>query len=96
MASLSDHTAVIQHGSGVYSEDLADFTRKLADIAATRIATVGDEQYNDAIELQKFEREPIDQYVNELVEEVADIFAYASIIVLKAIALKRSIDEGTA
>lgn len=95
MASLADHTAVIQHGAGVYSEDLADFTRQLADIAATRIATVGDEQYNDAIELQKFETASIDQYINELVEEVADIFAYAAIIVLKTIALKKQIDEGT-
>ena len=96
MASLADHKAVIDHGKGVYSEDLADFTRALADIAAQRISTVGDEQYNDAIELQKFEKSDIDQYINELVEEVADIFAYASIITLKAIALKRTIAEGTA
>lgn len=93
MSFLVDHTAVIDHGKGVYSEDLADFTRQLAEVAAQRIATVGDEQYNDAIELQKFEVSSIDQYVNELVEEVADIFAYASIITLKAIALKRTIGE---
>ena len=96
MTSLADHRAVIDHGKGVYSEDLADFTRQLAEVAAERISTVGDEQYNDAIELQKFEVNSIDQYINELVEEVADIFAYASIITLKAIALKRQIDEGTA
>ena len=92
MSSLADHTAVIRHGAGVYSEDLADFTRQLADIAASRIEGVGAEQYATG-ELQKFETEPLDQYINELVEEVADIFAYASIITLKAIALKRTIGE---
>jgi len=95
LSSLADHTAVIRHGAGVYSEDLADFVRQLADVAATRILTVGDEQYNDPIEPQKFETATIEKYLDELVEEVADMFAYASIIVLKAIALKRTIDEGT-
>ena len=86
MAALTEHPAVVNHGSGVYSSDLADFTRALAEAAALRMEGVGDEQYGG--EVQKFETESIGKYVDELLEEIADIFAYVSIIAIKALALR--------
>lgn len=88
MPTLSEHPAVRDHGSGVYSSDLADFTRALAEAAASRIEGVGDEQYNTG-ELQKFETRDIDQYVNELLEELADVMSYLSIITIKILALRQ-------
>ncbi len=88
MPALNEHPAVVDHGTGVYSSDLADFVRALSEAAASRIEGVGDEQYNTG-ELQKFEVESIDQYLNELLEEVADIMSYLSIITIKILAFRR-------
>lgn len=88
MSSLNDDAAVISYGSGVSSSDLAAFTRSIADAAARRIEGVGDEQYGQG-ELQKFETATVDHYVDELIDEVADIQAYLAIIVLKVLALRR-------
>lgn len=90
MPTLSEHPAVRDHGSGVYSSDLADFTRALAEAAASRMEGIGDAQYGqDEYGLQKFETRDIDQYVNELLEELADVMSYLSIITIKILALRQ-------
>jgi hypothetical protein len=91
MPTLNEHPAVVNHGSGVYSSDLADFVRALAEASATRIEGVGDEQYNTG-ELQKFEVNSVDQYVNELLEELADVMSYLAIITLKILAFRQKAD----
>ena len=84
---LIQHPAVLQYGSGVQSEMLADFIQRFSRLSSERVVTVGHDQYAGG-GLQKFERKTIDVYVDELVDECADIINYASIIALKALALK--------
>lgn len=84
MPTLDQHPAVTDHGSGVYSSDLADFVRALGEAAASRIEGIGNEQYSDGEgKPQKFETMSVDHMYNELLDELADVFAYLSMITIK-------------
>ena len=79
---LTDHPAVRRHGKGVAPEHLADFIMSVARMSASRVQGIGAEQYGG--EIQKFERMSASEIYEALLEEVADIFAYASFLAIKA------------
>lgn len=80
--SLANHPAVRQHGKGVAPEFLADFIMSMARMSAARVQGIGAEQYGG--EIQKFETMSSSEIFDALLEEVADIFAYASFLAIKA------------
>jgi len=80
--SLSSHPAVRQHGKGVAPDLLADFIMSMARMSAARVKGIGAEQYGG--EIQKFELMTPAEIYEALLEEVADIFAYASFLAIKA------------
>lgn len=84
--SLANHPAVRQHGKGVAPEFLADFIISMARMSAARVQGIGAEQYGG--EIQKFETMSSTEIFDALLEEVADIFAYASFLAIKAGAAK--------
>lgn len=84
--SLSSHPAVRQHGKGVAPDHLADFIMSMARMSAARVQGIGAEQYGG--EVQKFETMSPTEIYEALLEEVADIFAYASFLAIKAGGLK--------
>jgi len=84
--SLASHPAVRQHGKGVAPEFLADFIMSVARMSAARVQGVGADQYGG--EIQKFELMTPSEIYEALLEEVADIFAYASFLAIKAGAAK--------
>ncbi len=83
---LANHAAIRHHGSGVASSELADFIMSVARMAASRVEGIGDEQYGGMI--QKFELMSSEEIFQSLLEEVADIFSYASFLAIKAGALR--------
>lgn len=83
---LANHAAIQHHGSGVASAELADFIMSVARMAAARVEGIGQEQYGGMI--QKFEVMSSEEIFQALLEEVADIFAYASFLAIKAGALR--------
>lgn len=83
---LSGHPAIRQHGSGVDPSSLADFIMSVARMSAARVEGIGAEQYGG--EIQKFEEMSGEEIFEALLEEVADIFAYASFLAIKAGALR--------
>lgn len=84
--SLADHPAIRQHGTGVAPEFLADFIMSMARMSAARVQGIGAQQYGG--EIQKFELMNPSEIYQALLEEVADIFAYASFLAIKAGAAK--------
>lgn len=84
--SLSSHPAVRQHGKGVDPSYLADFIMSVARMSAARVQGIGADQYGG--EVQKFELMSPAEIYEALLEEVADIFAYASFLAIKAGAAK--------
>jgi hypothetical protein len=83
---LANHPAILAHGSGVNSSDLSDFIMSIARMSASRVQGIGNEQYGG--EIQKFETMSSEEIFQGLLEEVADIFAYASFLAIKAGALR--------
>lgn len=83
---LSRHAAIQRHGSGITSEDLSDFIMSIARMSAARVQGIGQEQYGG--EIQKFETMSSEEIFQGLLEEVADIFAYASFLAIKAGAVR--------
>lgn len=86
MQTLLDHPAVRKHGSGVSSTELGNFILTLADTAATRVLGVGAEQYGG--ERQRFETLTQEQQISELIDELADAYAYLAMVAIKALAIK--------
>lgn len=83
---LANHAAVLTHGKGVDPSVLADFIMSMARMSAARVQGIGAEQYGG--EIQKFEVMSPQEIYQALLEEVADIFAYASFLAIKAGAAK--------
>lgn len=86
---MMDHPAVVQHGQGVSSEELAGFTEAMADYAKSRIRGTGNEQYMSAIGIQEFEIRSPEETAEYLMEELADVINYASMLAIKALAVAR-------
>ena len=84
--SLVNSTAVMQHGNGVDPVELGAFIESVAALAANRVRGVGAQEYGG--EIQQFETKTIDQLRNDILEEVADVMAYAGMIALKTFAMR--------
>ena len=86
ISPLASHPAILQHGNGVDPSSLSDFIMSVARMSAARVQGIGAEQYGG--EIQKFETMSSEEIFEALLEEVADIFAYASFLAIKAGALR--------
>lgn len=86
LEDLRDTPAVRKHGDwpGASSEELADFIDLMSSHAADRVMTVGNEQYSNGGR-QKYEAMSEAELRHELVEELLDVIAYASMIAIKVI-----------
>lgn len=89
--SLRHHAAVAQLGEGVSSVELADFIRQVADRTAQRVITVGETQYGGRI--QQFETKSVEEIYDELLDEVADVYAYAAMLAVHAMAVRNRANE---
>ena len=87
---LLNHPAVVKHGQGMTSADLASFVEALGSMAQSRIKGIGHEQYAQATR-QQFEDMTPAQVGEYLLEEVADGFNYLSMIAIKALAAVRTL-----
>lgn len=68
--------------------DLADFIEKITVMARERVQTVGAAEYGGAIQL--FETKHVGELQRDILEEVADIVAYAGMIALKTLAIEKA------
>lgn len=84
--SLDQHPAVRNLGSGVSSIDLADLINQLSERARRRVITIGETQYGGAV--QKFEEMSPEKIFDELLDEVADVYAYSAFLVIHAMAIR--------
>lgn len=84
--SLSSHNAVASLGHGVSSVDLADLIGQIAQRTQQRVLTIGDSQYGGAV--QKFETMSPEKIFDELLDEVADVYAYAAFLAIHAMAVR--------
>ena len=82
---LAEHPAVQKHGKGVSSEELASFTECLASMTSSRIRGVGNEQYSRG-NGQQFEGMTSEELTEGLLEELADVVGYASMLAIKFLA----------
>lgn len=86
---LMEHAAVVKHGQGVSSDELASFTECLASLAQSRIKGVGHEQYDVAGE-QEFESRSPAETAEYVLEELADGMAYMAMSAIKVLAILRA------
>lgn len=84
MMELDDHPAVTNHGDGISTEDFASFQECFANYAGSRIRGVGKRQYFDG-ERQRFEVYSPDELANEMLDELADVVNYASMLAVKVL-----------
>lgn len=91
MAGLKEHAAVLAHGRGVDSVDLANFQAKLAELGQVRFLTVGARDYGG--ERQKFEGMTISSLVEGYLEEVADAMNYMTMASIKFLAGVKFLDK---
>lgn len=82
---LLSHEAVLRHGIGITSEQLADFVDVMCMLASERVLGVGAEQYDEGGR-QKFEDMSEPELRQELIEELLDVVVYASMLALKVAA----------
>lgn len=88
-AALTDHVAVTNHGNGVGSEGLANFVECFANYAQSRIRGTGAAQYNlDEFGLQRFEQLAGTDLCDELLDELADVISYSSMIAVKVLVIR--------
>jgi len=73
-------------GSGVSSVDLADLIRQIAERTSRRVITIGETQYGGQV--QKFESMSPEELYEELLDEVADVYAYTAMLAVHAMAVR--------
>ena len=94
MPTLAEHPAVTEHGRGITTIDLAEFVDVIGQAAASRIAGVGAEQYEgEDGQPQKFETNSLEQTVNELLDEITDVYAYTALIAIKILSLLNKVTQ---
>lgn len=79
---LVNHPAVIKHGAGTTSEELASYIEAFADYSKSRIMGAGKDSY-EKDGRQGFEDMPFDRLVLELVDEIADAQNYLALMSIK-------------
>ena len=86
--SFSNHPAVTKLGGGVSSVELSDFIGQLAERTRRRVLGVGEDQYGG--EIQKFETMNPEVIYEELLDEIADVYAYSAFLAIHAMALRNN------
>ncbi len=81
---LAGHPAVVLHGTGISSADLASFAEAFADYSRSRVLGIGAAQYDDG-KGQAFEGYSFNDVVLELVDEIADAHNYLTMLAVKAL-----------
>ena len=81
---LAGHPAVVLHGTGISSTDLASFAEAFADYSRSRVLGIGAAQYDDG-KGQKFEQFSFNDVVLELIDEIADAHNYLTMLAVKAL-----------
>ena len=81
---LAAHPAVMLHGAGVTTEDLASYHEAFADYCRSRVKGVGAAQYDDG-KGQKFEQLTFNDVLGELVDEIADAQNYLTMLSIKVL-----------
>lgn len=84
--SIPDHVAVSHLGKGVSSVELADLIGQIAERTRRRVITVGESEYGGKI--QKFETMNPEVIYEELLDEIADAYAYLAFAAIHAMALR--------
>ena len=93
MWDLIEHPAVVKHGQGVSSAELASFTECLASFAQSRIKGIGHDQY-DTAGGQEFEYRDEAATAEYMMEELADVMSYAAMAAIKVLAAMRRVMNG--
>jgi len=89
---LGDHPAVIGYRSnGVGTDDLVSFIESFASLRASRVKSVGHDQYSLASG-QKFESFTTTDTIRELLEELADASNYLDFLAIKLLNIQHTID----
>lgn len=81
---LAGHPAVVLHGAGISSADLASFAEAFAAYSRSRVLGIGAAQYDDG-KGQKFEQFSFNDVVLELIDEIADAHNYLTMLAVKAL-----------
>ena len=91
---LIDHPAVANYrAKGVSTPDLVSFIESFASLRASRVKSVGHDQYSHA-KGQKFESFTASDTIRELIEELADASNYIDFLAIKLLNLSYVIDTG--
>ena len=89
---LADHAAVVGYRSiGVNTDDLVSFIESFASLRASRVKSVGHDQYALA-NGQKFESFTTADTIRELLEELADASNYIDFLAIKLLNIQHVID----
>lgn len=89
---VMNHPAVVHHGLGIETADLASFHELLMDHGRTRFADIGADQYAVPGGGQRFEKHSIERTAREFLEEVADAQNYLTMAAIKVLARLRALD----
>lgn len=81
---LAGHPAVVLHGTGISSTDLASFAEAFAYYSRSRVLGIGAAQYDDG-KGQAFEGYSFNDVVLELIDEIADAHNYLTMLAVKAL-----------
>ncbi len=86
---LAQHPAVLRHGAGMTSTDLASFIESISDFAKSRVLDIGAQQYAAPEGGQRFEDQAPEELVQAFVEEIADAINYLAMLAIKVLAARR-------
>lgn len=89
MWELLNHPAVVKHGKGMSSDELASFTEVLTSLAQSRTRGTGHDQYAQDGG-QQFEGMSPAEVAEYMMEELADVVNYASMSAIKVLAMARA------
>lgn len=89
---LGDHVAVKNHGAGVGSLNLANFTECWANYGASRILNTGRLQYElGGTGEQRFETLSSRELCDELLDELSDAGNYIAMLAIKVLAVRNAL-----
>jgi hypothetical protein len=89
---IVNHPAVMKHGQGVSSVELASFIGEISSFAQDRIMGVGYDQYDQGRNHQVFEDLTPPQLIQAALEEFTDGINYLGMIAIKMIAAYKALD----
>lgn len=88
-----NHPAVLKHGKGLSSADLASFVEAMSSLSQSRIKGIGADQYEDGGS-QQFEGMSEQELIEYFLEEMADGINYLAMLSIKVLAVMRAASRG--